>query len=107
MAIPSPETADTAFGSARALNRVDAAAAEDHDRGLVFISLDRALDERADHAVLHRDEARRAHHVRLLEAQRAAALVVVLVAEGNPAELGLPRALGHHGAHGEAVPELL
>src|SRR2546426_1998443 len=107
MPITGPEAAHAAFGRARALDRLDAAAAELHHRGLVAVALDRALDERADHPVFHRDEAGRAHHVGLLQAQLAAALVVALIAEGDPAQLGLARALGHDRPESEAIAKLL
>src|SRR5689334_15844417 len=104
LAIRLPEAAYRRLADA-ALLRPGAAAAHLDDRLLVAGAADPALHEAGRGAVLHRDEAGRTDQVGLAQPQLGQRLVVGLVAEAGPGQLGALEPLRHHAPHREAVAD--
>src|SRR5262245_49471610 len=86
-----PKAANGGLRDTRSLARFDPTPPHWHDGLGVRIGLSCALDESADAAVFHGDEARRSDKVVSLEAYLQKVLIVVLEAEYGPKQFALFR----------------
>src|SRR6516162_2542496 len=82
-----PEPTHCSLSYSRALARLYAAAAHRHDCLGARIDLGRALNEPADAAVLHRDEARRTDQVVVTKPDLQEILIVISKPENRPQQL--------------------
>ena len=77
------------------------------DRAFVLGPRDRALDEAADRAILHRDIAGRPDQIGLLQSPFGHHRIVVLEADIGPLQFGLVRPFRQDQPHGDRIVDLL